>query len=82
MDAKIKLSGVLVVMLLTACAGQPPAPIKDKEIDTRVREPASQDSAGVQVYLLAKPCGEGTDDGPRRWLQNVPAITDKASGYS
>ena len=55
MDAKIKLSGVLIVMLLTACAGQPPVSVKENEVDTRVRTPASEDSEGVQVYSLQNP---------------------------
>ena len=55
MDVKIKLSGVLIVLLLTACAGQPPMPVEDNEVDTRVRAPASEDSAGVQVYSFQNP---------------------------
>ena len=43
------------MLLLTACAGQPPMPVEDNEVDTRVRAPASEDSAGVQVYSLQNP---------------------------
>ena len=55
MDAKIKLLALLIPLWLAACSTQPPAPIKDKEIDSRVRAPASEDSAGVQVYSLQNP---------------------------
>ncbi|MCP4048919.1 MAG: hypothetical protein GY732_23335, partial [Gammaproteobacteria bacterium] len=43
------------VLLLAACSSQPPAPVEDPEVTTRVREPASEDSAGVQVYSLQNP---------------------------
>ena len=55
MDAKIRLLALFITLLLTACSSQQPAPIKDKEIDSRVRTPASEDSAGVQVYSLQNP---------------------------
>ena len=45
----------LLALLLNACAGGAPAPVEDREIDTRVRTPARQDSAGVQVYPLRNP---------------------------
>lgn len=41
--------------LLSACATTAPAPTGDREVDTRVRQPAAQDSAGVQVYALENP---------------------------
>jgi len=41
--------------LLAACASQQPAPVEDREVTQRVREPAAQDSAGVQVYPLQNP---------------------------
>jgi len=55
LDAKIRLLALLITLLLAACSSQQPAPIKDKEIDSRVRTPASEDSAGVQVYSLQNP---------------------------
>jgi Flp pilus assembly protein TadD len=50
--------GVLLMtaaLLLTACASQPPAPIEEREVEERVRTPAREDSAGVQVYPLKNP---------------------------
>lgn len=41
--------------LLASCSSHAPAPVEDREISTRVRTPASQDSAGVQVYSLQNP---------------------------
>ena len=56
MGAKIRPLVFLIVLLLAACSTtQRPAPIKDKEIDSRVRAPATKDSAGVQVYSLQNP---------------------------
>ncbi|MGD2130331.1 MAG: hypothetical protein PVJ17_13590, partial [Lysobacterales bacterium] len=46
------LIGLLLVLLLPACTGWQPASVEDREVDTRVREPARQDSAGVQVFPL------------------------------
>ena len=42
----------LLALLLIACAAGTPAPVEEREIDTRVRTPARQDSAGVQVRPL------------------------------
>ena len=44
-----------MLLLLNACSSQAPAPVVDSEIDARVRDPASQDSEGVQVYSLQNP---------------------------
>lgn len=62
MDAKIKLLGILILLLLVACSTQPPAPTptptpttKEDEVNTRIRTPATEDSAGVQVYSLQNP---------------------------
>lgn len=55
MDAKIRPLVILIVLFLAACSSQQPVPIKDKEIDSRVRAPATKDSAGVQVYSLQNP---------------------------
>ena len=46
---------VFLFMLLSACAGRGPAPVEDREVESRVREPAKQDSAGVQVFPLQNP---------------------------
>jgi tetratricopeptide (TPR) repeat protein len=40
---------------LAACSSHSPAPVEDREVDTRVRAPASEDSDGVQVYSLQNP---------------------------
>ena len=45
----------LGIALLCACAGRSPAPVEEREIDKRVRTPARQDSAGVQVFGLQNP---------------------------
>jgi tetratricopeptide (TPR) repeat protein len=44
--------GLLAVMMLAACSAGPPP---EREVETRVRVPASEDSAGVQVYSLQNP---------------------------
>jgi tetratricopeptide (TPR) repeat protein len=47
-----------VALLLGACAGwtpPPPAAEEPEEVEARVREPARQDSAGVQVFPLQNP---------------------------
>jgi len=49
------VAGVLVLLLLAACSSQSPAPVEEREVTTRVRVPASQDSEGVQVYSLQNP---------------------------
>ena len=46
---------VLLLGLLAACTSQQPAPVEEREVDRRVRAPAEQDSAGVQVYPLQNP---------------------------
>lgn len=79
MDAKIKLSGVLIVLLLTACAGQPPVPAGENEVDTRVRAPASEDSAGVQVYSLQNPAVKELT--AQAVLAERAGEFDKASAY-
>jgi len=52
---KTRLFGVLVLLFLVACSSQSPAPVEDSEVDARIRAPASEDSAGVQVYSLQNP---------------------------
>ncbi len=50
------LLAVALVAFLSACATSPePAPSTDREVDSRVREPAKEDSAGVQVFPLQNP---------------------------
>ncbi|NCF61613.1 MAG: tetratricopeptide repeat protein [Gammaproteobacteria bacterium] len=46
---------VFLFLFLSACAGRGPAPVEDREVESRVREPAKQDSAGVQVFPLQNP---------------------------
>lgn len=41
-------------LLLAACTGGY-APVEDREVETRVRQPAREKSAGVQVYPLQNP---------------------------
>jgi tetratricopeptide (TPR) repeat protein len=50
-----KRISLIFVIFLTACAGKGPAPVSDPEVESRVREPARQDSAGVQVFPLQNP---------------------------
>lgn len=46
---------VLLTLTVAACATTARAPVDDHEVDTRVREPARQDSEGVQVFPLQNP---------------------------
>jgi len=46
---------LLVVLVLVACSSQKTTPVADREVTKRVRVPASEDSAGVQVYSLQNP---------------------------
>jgi len=55
LKAKIRLLGALTLLTLAACSSPTPAPVEDREVTARVREPASEDSAGVQVYSLQNP---------------------------
>jgi tetratricopeptide (TPR) repeat protein len=45
----------LCLAMLAACSSPRPAPVEEREVDRRVRAPAEQDSAGVQVYPLQNP---------------------------
>jgi tetratricopeptide (TPR) repeat protein len=51
----LRLLPVLAAAFLAACASQAPAPIEEREVEERVRAPAREDSAGVQVYPLKNP---------------------------
>jgi tetratricopeptide (TPR) repeat protein len=79
LKTKAKLSGVLMLLLLAACSSQPPAPVEDHEVESRVRAPASEDSEGVQVYSLQNPAVKqltAQAQGAER-----AGELDKASGY-
>ncbi len=57
MERKISIQLVLylscgLVLLLSACAGQRPVSDENREVESRVRVPASQESEGVQVFPL------------------------------
>lgn len=47
----------VLLSVLASCATPVPAPVPDdsKEVDTRVREPAREDSEGIQVFPLQNP---------------------------
>lgn len=55
----------LIVLLLAACAGPPPAPqpqsppAAEPGVQERVREPAQQEAAGVQVFPMQNPAVKG-----------------------
>jgi tetratricopeptide (TPR) repeat protein len=48
---------VVLAVLLSACASTAPGPgqRQDREVESRVREPAKEDSEGVQVFPLQNP---------------------------
>jgi Flp pilus assembly protein TadD len=48
---------LLSAVLLSACAPSRPAPVEERqvEVEQRVREPAREEKAGVQVYPLKNP---------------------------
>lgn len=60
------LLGGLMLLILAACAGQYPAPVEDREVEQRVRSPARQDSAGVQVFPLQNPAVQQLTEEARR----------------
>jgi len=70
---------VVVLLTLAACGSQSPAPVEEREVNTRVRTPASQESAGVQVYSLQNPAvrqlTEQAEDAERA------GDLDQATGY-
>lgn len=79
LDAKIRPLVFLIVLLLAACSAQQPALIKDKEIDSRVRAPATKDSAGVQVYSLQNPAVKELT--AQALVAEQAGELDQASGY-
>lgn len=66
-DPRIRTLPLLAALvLLGACASQSPAPIEERELEQRVRTPAREDAAGVQVYPLKNPAvAELTDQADR-----------------
>jgi tetratricopeptide (TPR) repeat protein len=52
--------------LLVACGGTKPAPVEDREVESKVRQPARDDSAGVQVFPLQNPAVVQLTDDARR----------------
>jgi len=79
LDAKIRPLVYLIVLLLAACSSRQPAPIKDKEIDSRVRAPATEASAGVQVYSLQNPAVKELT--AQALVAEHAGELDQASGY-
>lgn len=56
MERRIRLAAAAASLLLLAgCAARTPVPGEDPDVDGRVRTPARQDSAGVQVRPLQNP---------------------------
>ena len=51
----IRYVGIFLLLLMAGCATQAPAPVERPDVDASVREPASEDSEGVQVYSLQNP---------------------------
>jgi len=51
----IRSASILMLLFLAGCATQAPAPVERPDVDAVVREPASEDSEGVQVYSLQNP---------------------------
>ena len=79
LNVKINLTGLMTLLLLAACSSQPPAPVEDREVTARVREPASEDSAGVQVYSLQNPAVKQLV-AQAKSAENAGKL-DQASGY-
>lgn len=51
---------------IASCAAGRPAPVEEREVTQRVRAPARQDSAGVQVFPLQNPAVVQLTDEARR----------------
>jgi len=50
-----RIAGIFLLLLMAGCATQAPAPVSKPDVNATVREPASEDSEGVQVYSLQNP---------------------------
>jgi len=52
-----RVLGVAFLLILAGCAHQAPAPVESRspDVETTVREPAIEDTEGVQVYSLQNP---------------------------
>ena len=48
----IKPLCALLLVILAGCSSHTPAPVEEREVNVKVRAPASEESAGVQVYSL------------------------------
>ena len=48
----VRLHAICGLLVLSACAGYGPAPGEGREVESRVRVPASQEKEGVQVFPL------------------------------
>jgi tetratricopeptide (TPR) repeat protein len=72
-ETAVKYTALTASVFLAACASSPPAPVEDlsEEVESEVREPAQQQSEGVQVFPLQNPAvktllaeaGEAEDQG-------------------
>lgn len=61
-----RLSVLAGTLLLVACTASSPAPVEDREVETRVRAPAREGNSGIQVYPLKNPAvAELTADAQR-----------------
>ena len=76
---RIRAAGLVALVLLVACSTQTRAPAEKGEINTRVRLPADQDSAGVQVYSLQNPAVKQLTLQAKEAEQS--GDLDQASGY-
>ena len=70
---------VLLLLLLAACTSQSPAPVEEPEVTARVRTPASEESAGVQVYSLQNPAVKELT--AQAVVAERAGELDEASGY-
>lgn len=51
-----RVAALSLSLLLVACVSTAPAPVEDRnEVEREVRQPAQEDSAGVQVFPLQNP---------------------------
>ena len=79
MTVRTRWIWALIPLLLVACSSQPPQPIEEQEVTKRVREPASEDSAGIQVYSLQNPAVKQLTAQARG--AEAAGDLDQASGY-